>query len=80
VQTPKCTPAGLHIPSDPPPELLNEMVDQSVVNFLTTQVGITDSGPQLEDITIDGQHRNIESSTVQIEVVSTGTTSQQLQP
>jgi hypothetical protein len=56
------------------------MVDQSVVNFLTTQVGITDSGPQLEDITIDGQHRNIESSTVQIEVVSTGTTSQQLQP
>jgi hypothetical protein len=80
VQTPKCTPAGLHIPSDPPPELLNKVVDQSVVEVLTTQVGITGSGLNLEDTTIDGQQRNIESSTAQIEVVSTGTTSQQLQP
>ena len=48
-------------------ELVDEVVDQTVVEVLTTQVGVTSSGLNLEDTLLDGQKRNIESTTTEIE-------------
>lgn len=43
------------------------MVDEPIVKVLTTQVGITCGGFDLEDALFDGQEGNIESSTAKIE-------------
>ena len=48
-------------------ELVDEVVDQTVVEVLTTQVSVTGSGLDLEDTLLDGQERNIESTTTKIE-------------
>lgn len=48
-------------------ELVDEVVDQTVVEVLTTQVSITGSGLNLEDTLLDGQERNIKSTTTKIE-------------
>ncbi len=47
-------------------ELVNEVVDESVIEILTTQVGVTSSGLDLEDTLLDGKERDIESSTTEI--------------
>ena len=48
-------------------ELLDEVVDEAVVEILTTQVSVTSGGLDLEDTLLDGQKRHIESSTTEIE-------------
>ena len=48
-------------------KLLDEMVDEAVVEVLTTQVSVTSGGLDLEDTLLDGQERHIESSTTEIE-------------
>ena len=48
-------------------ELLNEVVDKAVVEIFTTKMGITSSGLDLENTLLDGQERNIESSSSEIE-------------
>jgi hypothetical protein len=48
-------------------ELLDEVVDETVVEVLTTQVGVTSGGLDLEDTLLNGQKRHIESSTTEIE-------------
>ena len=48
-------------------ELVNEVVNKSVVEILTTQMGVTSGGLDLEDTLLDGQEGNIESSSSQIE-------------
>ena len=48
-------------------ELIDKVVDESVVEILTTQVGVTGGGLNLEDSLLDGQEGNIESSSSQIE-------------
>ena len=47
-------------------ELLNEVVDNAVVKILTTKMGITSGGLDLENALLDGQERNIESSSTEI--------------
>jgi hypothetical protein len=48
-------------------ELLDEVVDETVVGVLTTQVGVTGSGLDLEDTLLNGEERDIESSSTEIE-------------
>lgn len=48
-------------------ELIDKVVDESVVEILTTQVGVTGGGLNLEDTLLDGQEGNIEGSSSQIE-------------
>jgi len=48
-------------------ELVNEVVDQTVVEVFTTQVGVTGSGLDLEDTLLNGKERNIEGTTTKIE-------------
>lgn len=48
-------------------ELVDEVVDETVVEVLTSQVGITSSGLDFEDTFFDGKEGNIESSTTKIE-------------
>lgn len=48
-------------------EFVSEVSDQTVVKVLTTQVGVTGSGLDLEDTLLDGKERHIESTTTKIE-------------
>mmetsp|Transcript_13657 Transcript_13657/g.16416 ORF Transcript_13657/g.16416 Transcript_13657/m.16416 type:complete len:685 (-) Transcript_13657:65-2119(-) len=48
-------------------ELLNEVLDETVVEVLTTQVGVTRGGLHLEDTFLNGQQRHIEGTTTKIE-------------
>jgi hypothetical protein len=48
-------------------EFVNEVVDQTVVEVLTTQVGVTGSRLDLEDTLLNGEERNIEGTTTEIE-------------
>ena len=48
-------------------ELLDEVVDQAVVEVLTTQVSVTGSRLDLEDTVLDGENGDIEGSTAKIE-------------
>jgi len=48
-------------------EFVCEVVDETVVKVLTTQVSITGSGLDLEDALLDGQERDIEGTTTQVE-------------
>ena len=50
-----------------PLELLGEVGDETVVEVLTTQVGITSCGLDLEDTLLDGQEGDIEGSSTEIE-------------
>jgi len=48
-------------------ELVHEVVDQTVVKVLTTQVSVTSSGLDLEDALLNGEQGNIEGTTTQVE-------------
>lgn len=48
-------------------EFVDEVVDQTVVEILTTQVSVTSGGLDLEDTLLNGQERNIKSTTAEIE-------------
>uniref|UniRef100_A0A7S3NEG7 NAD-specific glutamate dehydrogenase n=1 Tax=Aureoumbra lagunensis TaxID=44058 RepID=A0A7S3NEG7_9STRA len=48
-------------------ELVDEVVDQTVVEVLTTQVSVTGSGLDLEDTLLNGEERDIEGTTTKIE-------------
>lgn len=48
-------------------ELVDKVVDETVVEILTTQVSVTGSGLDLEDTLLNGQERDIESTTTEIE-------------
>ena len=43
------------------------MVDESVVKVLTTQMRVTGGGLDLEDTLLDGQERDIEGSSSEVE-------------
>jgi hypothetical protein len=47
--------------------LVGEVVDQTVVKILTTQVGVSGSRLDLENALLDSQERNIEGTTTQVE-------------
>ena len=49
-------------------ELLDEVVDETVIEILTTKVNVTSGGLDFEDtFPVDGQEGNIESSSSEIE-------------
>ena len=48
-------------------ELVDKMVDHSVVEVLSSQVSVTSGGLHLEDTLLDGQDGHIKSTTAQIE-------------
>lgn len=48
-------------------ELVNKVVDKTVVEVLATQVGVAGGGLDLEDALLDGQKRHIEGTTTQVE-------------
>ena len=48
-------------------ELIDEVVDKTVVEVLTTQVSVTGGRLDLEDTLLDGEERDIESTTTKIE-------------
>jgi len=48
-------------------EFINEVVNKSVVEILTTQMSVTSSGLHLEDTLLNGQEGDIEGSSSQIE-------------
>lgn len=48
-------------------ELVDEVVDETVVEVLTTQVGVTSGRLDLENALLNGQERHIESTTTEIE-------------
>lgn len=48
-------------------ELVDEVVDETVVKVLTTQVGITGSCLDLKDTLLDSQEGHIEGTTAKIE-------------
>lgn len=48
-------------------EFIAEVVDETVIEVLATQVGVTGSGLDLEDTLLDGEERNIEGTTTKIE-------------
>lgn len=48
-------------------EFVCEVVDETVVEVLTTQVSVTGSGLDLEDTLLDGQEGDIEGTTTQVE-------------
>ena len=45
---------------------LDEVVDNAVVEIFTTKVSITGSGQDFEDTLVNGEERNVESSTTEI--------------
>jgi hypothetical protein len=47
-------------------ELLDEGVDQPAVKILTTQVGITSDGLDLEDTFFDGPERDLKNTTAEV--------------
>ena len=47
-------------------ELIYEVVDETIVEVLTTQVSITGSGLDLEDAVLDGEEGDIEGTTTEI--------------
>ena len=47
-------------------ELLDEVVDETVVEVLTTKVSVTGSGLDLEDTLLNGEERHIEGATPEI--------------
>ena len=48
-------------------ELLDEVVDETVIEILTTKVSVTSGGLDFEDTLLDGQEGNIECSSSEIE-------------
>ena len=48
-------------------EFINEMVNEAVVEVLTTQVSVTSGGLDFEDTFLDGQEGHIKGTTTQIE-------------
>ena len=48
-------------------ELLDEVVDETVIEILTTKVSVTSGGLDLEDTLLDGQERDIEGTSTEIE-------------
>jgi hypothetical protein len=48
-------------------ELVAEVVDETVVEVLTTKVSVTSSGLDLEDTLLNGEERHIEGSSTKIE-------------
>jgi hypothetical protein len=48
-------------------ELLNEVVDETVVKVFSTKMRVTGSGLDLKDTLLDSQERYIESSSTQVE-------------
>ena len=48
-------------------KLINEVVNETVVKVLTTQVSVAGGGLDLEDTLLDSQERNIEGTTTKIE-------------
>ena len=48
-------------------ELLDEVVDETVVEVLTTKVSVTSGGLDLEDTLLDGQKGDIEGTSSEIE-------------
>lgn len=48
-------------------EFINKVVNETVVEVLTTQVGVTGGRLDLEDTLLDGQEGNIEGTTTQVE-------------
>merc|ERR1719282_1489438 len=50
-----------------PLELINEVVDKTVVEVLATKMGVTSSRLDLEDTLLNGKERHIESTTTQVE-------------
>jgi hypothetical protein len=48
-------------------ELLHEVVDETVIKVLTTQMGVTGGGLDFEDTLLDGKERDIEGSSAEIE-------------
>jgi len=48
-------------------ELVHEVVDETVVKVLTTEMGVTGSGLDLEDALLDGQEGHIEGTATKIE-------------
>ena len=46
--------------------LLGEVVDDTLVEILTTKVGVTSGSENLEDTVVNGEERNIESTTTKI--------------
>lgn len=48
-------------------ELVAEVVHETVVEILTTQVGVTSGRLDLEDTLLNGQERDIEGTTTEIE-------------
>jgi hypothetical protein len=48
-------------------ELLYEVVDETVIEILTTQVGVTSSRLDFEDTLLNSQKRDIEGSSTKIE-------------
>ena len=48
-------------------EFVCEVVHKTVVEVLTTQVGVSGSGLDLEDTLLNGQEGNIEGTTTQVE-------------
>ena len=49
-----------------PLELLDKVVDEAVVEVLTTEMGVTGRGQYLEDALVDREEGDIESSTTEI--------------
>ena len=48
-------------------ELVDEVVDETVVKVFTTKVSVTSGGLDFEDSLLNGQERNIEGTTTQVE-------------
>lgn len=48
-------------------KLLDEVIDETVIKVLTTQMSVTSSSLDLENTLLDSQKRDIESSSTQIE-------------
>ena len=48
-------------------ELLDEVVDETVIEILTTKVSVTSGGLDLEDTLLNGQKGHIEGSSTKIE-------------
>ena len=47
-------------------ELSNKVVDEALIEVLTTQVGVSGSGLDLEDTLLNGQEGHVEGATTQI--------------
>ena len=48
-------------------ELLNKVVDHPVIEILSSQMGVTSGGFDLEDSVFDGQNGHIECSSTEVE-------------